>query len=50
MKADLILKDIIISENAYPLEVDHVFAKVDIDTFEDLDYADFINKMVNDKR
>ena len=49
-KADLILKDIIISENAYPLEVDHVFAKVDIDTFEDLDYADFINKMVNDKR
>ena len=49
-KADLILKDIIISENAYPLEVDHVFAKVDIDTFEDLDYADFINKMVIDKR
>ena len=49
-KADLILKDIIISENAYPLEVDHVFAKVDIDTFEDLEYADFINKMMNAKR
>ena len=49
-KADLILKDIIISENAYPLEVDHVFAKVDIDTFEDLEYADLINKMMNAKR
>ena len=49
-KADLILNGIIISENAYPLEVDHVFAKVDIDTFEDLDYADFINKMMDDKR
>ena len=49
-KADLILKDIIISENAYPLEVDHVFAKVDIDTLEDLDYANFINKMMDDKR
>ena len=49
-KADLILNGIIISENAYPLEVDHVFAKVDIDTFEDLDYANFINKMMDDKR
>ena len=49
-KADLILNGIIISENAFPFEVDHIFAKVDIDTFEDLDYADFINKMVNDKR
>lgn len=42
-KADLILNDIIISENAYPLEVDHIFAKVDIDTLEDLDYANFIH-------
>ena len=49
-KADLILNGIIISENAFPFEVDHIFAKVDIDTFEDLDYADFINKMVIDKR
>ena len=49
-KADLILNGIIISENAFPFEVDHIFAKVDIDTLEDLDYADFINKMVIDKR
>ena len=42
-KADLILNDIIISDNAYPLEVDHIFAKVDIDTLEDLDYANFIH-------
>ena len=49
-KADLILNGIIISENAFPFEVDHIFAKVDIDTLEDLDYANFINKMVIDKR
>ena len=49
-KADLILKDIIISENAFAFEVDHIFAKVDIDTLEDLDYANFINKMMDDKR
>ncbi len=49
-KADLILNGIIISENAFPFEVDHIFAKVDIDTLEDLYYADFINKMVIDKR
>ena len=49
-KADLILNGIIISENAFPFEVDHIFAKVDIDTLEDLDYANFINKMMNAKR
>ena len=49
-KADLILNGIIISENAFPFEVDHIFAKVDIDTLEDLDYANFINKMMDDKR
>ena len=49
-KADLILNGIIISENAFPFEVDPIFAKVDIDTLEDLYYADFINKMVIDKR
>ena len=49
-KADLILNGIIISENAFPFEVDHIFAKVDIDTLEDLYYADFINKMMDDKR
>lgn len=41
-KASLILKDIIISENAFPFEVNHIFANVDIDTPEDLDYAEYL--------
>lgn len=41
-KANLIKKDIIISENALPFEVNHTFAKVDIDTQEDFDYAVFL--------
>lgn len=32
----------IISENAFPLEVNHIFANVDIDTKEDLEYAEFL--------
>lgn len=49
-KTHLIMSDIVISENAFPLEVEHAFAKVDIDTLEDLDYANFINTMINDKK
>ena len=41
-KANLIKNDIIISENALPFEVNHTFAKVDIDTQEDFDYAVFL--------
>lgn len=41
-RASLILKDIIISENAFPFEVRHVFANVDIDTREDLEYAEYL--------
>lgn len=41
-KVALILKDIIISENAFPFEVNHIFAHVDIDTPEDLDYARYL--------
>lgn len=41
-KATLILNDSIISENAFPLEVNHIFANVDIDTQEDLDYAEYL--------
>jgi N-acylneuraminate cytidylyltransferase len=41
-KASLILKDIIISENAFPFEVNDIFAAVDIDTQEDLDYATYL--------
>lgn len=47
-KVKLIKKDIIISENAWPLEVNHIFAKVDIDTQEDFDYAEYLyNKFIN---
>jgi CMP-N-acetylneuraminic acid synthetase len=41
-KASLILNDIIISENAFPFEVNHIFANVDIDTPEDLEYAEYL--------
>ncbi|QSB27991.1 cytidylyltransferase domain-containing protein [Flavobacterium sp. CLA17] len=41
-KASLIRNDIIISENAFPFEVNHIFAKVDIDTPEDLEYAEYL--------
>lgn len=41
-KADLILEDIIIAEKAFPFEVDHIFANVDIDTQEDFDYAKYL--------
>jgi CMP-N-acetylneuraminic acid synthetase len=41
-KASLILGDKIISKNAFPFEVNHIFAKVDIDTPEDLDYAEYL--------
>ncbi|WP_291142703.1 cytidylyltransferase domain-containing protein [Flavobacterium sp. UBA7680] len=41
-KASLILEDIIISENAFPFEVNHIFAQVDIDTPDDLDYARYL--------
>jgi N-acylneuraminate cytidylyltransferase len=41
-KVSLILDNIIISENAFPLEVNHIFATVDIDTQDDLDYAEYL--------
>jgi len=41
-KAKLILEDIIISEKAFPFEVNHIFANVDIDTLEDLEYAEYL--------
>ncbi|HSD07363.1 acylneuraminate cytidylyltransferase family protein [Flavobacterium sp.] len=41
-KAKLIFEDIIISENAFPFEVNHIFANVDIDTPEDFDYAEYL--------
>jgi CMP-N-acetylneuraminic acid synthetase len=41
-KAALILKDSIISENAFPFEVNHIYANVDIDTLEDFEYAEYL--------
>ena len=41
-KSDLILEETIISENAYPLLVEHAFAGIDIDTAEDFDYAEYL--------
>lgn len=43
-KAKLILEDIIISENAFPFEVNHIFANVDIDTDEDFEYTEYLFK------
>lgn len=49
-KSKLILDDIIISENAFPFEVNHIFASVDIDTQEDFEYAEYLyNKFATDK-
>ncbi|KQB44224.1 CMP-N-acetylneuraminic acid synthetase [Flavobacterium daejeonense] len=41
-KAKAILQNKIITENAYPQIVNHIFANVDIDTREDLDYAEYL--------
>lgn len=43
-KAELILNDIIISETAYPMIVNHPYASVDIDTIQDFEFAEFIMK------
>ena len=41
-KASSILNNIIISEKAFPFDVNHIFANVDIDLPEDLDYAEYL--------
>lgn len=41
-KAELITKAIIISENGFPFEINHIFAQVDIDSQDDLDYAQYL--------
>lgn len=41
-KASLILQEIIISENAFPFELNSIFANVDIDTQDDLEYAEYL--------
>jgi N-acylneuraminate cytidylyltransferase len=39
---EFILNGLISSEQTYPLIIEHIFASVDIDTFEDLIYAEFV--------
>lgn len=41
-KAELITQNIIISENAYPMLVEHPYASIDIDTEEDFELAKYI--------
>jgi N-acylneuraminate cytidylyltransferase len=43
-KSSLIRANKIISENAYPLVIDHPFAEIDIDTQKDLEYAEYLFK------
>ena len=41
-KAPVVLQNEIITKEAFPLEVNHPFANVDIDTQEDFDYAEYL--------
>ncbi|HCQ11995.1 acylneuraminate cytidylyltransferase family protein [Flavobacterium sp.] len=41
-KAKAILDNKIITENAFPYLVNHIFANVDIDTKDDFDYAEYL--------
>jgi CMP-N-acetylneuraminic acid synthetase len=41
-KTKLILEDKILSENAFPLKMNHIFATVDIDDQNDFDYAEYL--------
>ena len=43
-KASLIRNDKILSQDAYPMVVDHPFANVDIDSKEDFEYAEYLYK------
>lgn len=46
-KSNLIMKDKIIGETAFPMIVDHPFANVDIDTKEDFEFAEALIKKNN---
>jgi hypothetical protein len=48
VKASVVLKNEIITTNAFPFEVNHPFTGVDIDTQDDFDYAEYLfNKFDN---
>lgn len=46
-KAKAIFDNKIITKNAFPFEVNHIFANIDIDTKEDLEYAEYLFKKVS---
>ncbi len=46
-KATLIKQGILINENSFPFIVEHPFAKVDIDTQDDFDYAEYLLSKTN---
>lgn len=41
-QSKLLLNDVLLSENAFPFEINHPYATVDIDTKDDLDYAHWV--------
>jgi N-acylneuraminate cytidylyltransferase len=43
-KAKQIMDEVIITEDAFPMIVEHPYAAVDIDTQQDFDYAAFLMK------
>ena len=48
VKAKAVFDDKIITDDAFPFLVNHIFAKVDVDTQEDFDYANYLyQKMFN---
>ena len=44
---ELLLQGKIVSENIDPMVVDHIFGEVDIDTREDMAYAEFVASYYN---
>lgn len=42
MRSDIILNNVLLGEKNLPYEVNHLYGKVDIDTLEDLRYAEFL--------
>jgi N-acylneuraminate cytidylyltransferase len=42
IQSKLLLTDVLLSENAFPFEINHPYATVDIDTKDDLDYAHLV--------
>lgn len=48
-KANLINQGVLMNKNSHPLIVEHPFAKVDIDTQEDFNYAEYLLKVKSKK-